>query len=222
MRAGATPSRVFVAHNSIDHTESEYYLTLLSDRDWVAKWREELGLTPMMPIVLFVGRLIASKQVDMLIRACIPLFSHCQLLVVGDGPALSDLQRLSALYSSSVHFAGHQTGEALARFFVASDIFVLPAAGGLALHQAMSYGKPVVASFGDGTEADLIRDGYNGFLFRSGDINDLTRKVEQLLLSPERISEMGEASLAIVRDEINLDKMTTNFIQAVEAIRAIT
>jgi glycosyltransferase involved in cell wall biosynthesis len=214
--AGVDPSCVFVAHNSIDNTESEHYLTKLSDCKWIASWRDELGLNPALPIVLFVGRLIASKQIDLLIHACSPLFSHCQLLIVGDGPARYELEQLSAVHSGCVHFAGHQAGEALARSFMASKIFVLPGAGGLALHQAMSYGKPVIASFGDGTEADLIRDGYNGFLFRAGDVDDLTRKIRELLYNREQTCEMGEVSLTIVRTEINLNNMAASFLNAVE------
>jgi glycosyltransferase involved in cell wall biosynthesis len=218
--AGLDSSCIFVAHNSIDNTESEHYLTKLSSYKWVASWRNEFGLNPALPIVLFAGRLITSKQIDLLIHACSPLFSHCQLLIVGDGPARYELEQLSAVHSGSVHFAGHQTGEALARSFMASEIFVLPAAGGLAIHQAMSYGKPVIASFGDGTEADLIRNGYNGFLFKLGDTNDLTSKIRELLDDPKRTCEMGEASLTIVRTEINLNNMAASFLNAVELTQA--
>ncbi len=220
MKAGVTSDRIFIAHNSIDNSESEHYMAQLSDLQWVAAWRTNNGLDPHSPIILFVGRLITGKQIDLLIRACMPLFPRCQLLIVGDGPARSDIEQLALPYSSSIHFLGHQTGEALALSFIASDVFVLPGAGGLALHQAMSYGKSVIASFGDGTEADLIRDGQNGLLFRPGDVDDLTDKIETLLSMPERIREMGQDSLAIVRNEINLDRMADSFLLAVETVQS--
>lgn len=219
--AGVAPDSVFIAHNSIDNTESERYLRELSGSEWTSAWRAKYGLDPHLPIVLFVGRLIASKRIDMLIRACIPLFSCCQLLIVGDGPARTDLEKQAALHSNSIHFIGHQTGKALAQSFVASDIFVLPGAGGLALHQAMSYGKPAIASFGDGTEADLIRDGQNGFIFRFGDINDLTSKIKALLSIPEAVHKMGQVSLAIVREEINQEKMAASFMLAIETVQSM-
>lgn len=217
--AGVSAERVFVAHNSIDTSESEQYLFKLSDLKWRTEWCKKNQLDPQLPIIVFVGRLIAAKRVDLLIRACVPLFDRCQLLIVGDGPFRIELERMASPFGKRVCFVGYQSGEALARCFIASDLFVLPGAGGLALHQAMSYGKPVIASFGDGTEADLIRDGYNGYHFRFGDVDDLTHKIYQLLLNPEQIKKMGEVSLAIVRNEINLENMAARFLQAVEATR---
>lgn len=218
---GMASDRVFVAHNSIDNTESEHYLSELSDFQWLVSWREKHELDQKLPIILFVGRLIASKNIDLLIKACIRLFPYCQLLIVGDGPARNDLEQLSMPHMHNVHFLGHQTGKDLAYVFMASDIFVLPAAGGLALHQAMSYGKPVIASFGDGTEADLIRDGNNGFLFQLGDIEDLVHKIEALIFDSALINKMGQESLKIVRDEINLNKMVASFVSAIQSIDSI-
>ncbi|MEO0271923.1 MAG: glycosyltransferase family 4 protein [candidate division WOR-3 bacterium] len=219
IRAGVPADRIFVAFNSVDHTESEKYLALLgNDLTWVRPWKESLGFDPTLPIVLFVGRLVPQKRVDLLIEACAPLFDRCQLLVVGDGPLRDALEFQSLPYGKRILFTGHQSGEALARSFIASDVFVLPGAGGLAIHQAMSYGKPVIVSFGDGTELDLVREGQNGFFFRVGDASDLTTKLGLLLRDPDRIKQMGQTSLSIVRSEINLNKMADLFLQAFDYV----
>ena len=101
----------------------------------------------------------------------------------------------------------------LARPHSASDqsSWVLPVAGGLALHQAMSWPKPVIAAFGDGTQADLIRDGHNGLVFRIGDVDDLTHRITALLSDPERTRALGQASLRVVRELIDLDRMVASF-----------
>jgi len=220
--AGVPPNRVFVACNSTDTKESEYYLSKLEfDSNWPKSWRESLRLNPELPIVLSVGRLIGEKKIDALIRACAPLFDRCQLLIIGDGPLRSQLELEASLFHDRIRFVGHQTGETLAKSFIASDIFVLPGSGGLAVHQAMSYGKPVIVSFGDGTETDLVREGVNGFFFEPGNVKQLTARLAQIIGQPKKLRAMGRASLKIVRQEINLDKMVQAFLDALTRTRVI-
>jgi glycosyltransferase involved in cell wall biosynthesis len=82
----------------------------------------------------------------------------------------------------------------------------------------MSYGLPVIASFGDGTEADLVRDGLNGFIFEADRADSLTEKLTFLLSDPDRAREMGQASLSIVRDEINIERMVASVKRAIDTV----
>ncbi len=217
--AGVPDGRVFIAYNAIDNEESEHYLAKFgSDTTWVKSWKESLQFDPSLPIVLYVGRLIPPKRGDLLIQACAPLLDRCQLLIVGDGPARAELELQAMPYCDRIRFVGHQSGETLARCFIASDIFVLPGSGGLAIHQAMSYGKPVVASFGDGTEADLVREGVNGFFFRSGNVAELRKRIAELIAQPELRQAMGQSSLAIVRNQMSIQAMVDTFCQALQAV----
>jgi glycosyltransferase involved in cell wall biosynthesis len=162
--------------------------------------------------------LIPQKRVDLLIQACAPLFEKCQLLVVGDGPARSVLEQQALPYGNRVRFLGHESGEMLAKSFIASDIFILPGSGGLAIHQAMSYGKPVIVSFGDGTEADLVRESVNGVFVHPGDVTGLRQKIVNLLAQPELRQAMGQASLSIVRNEMSLEAMVASFSRALTLV----
>ncbi len=217
--AGVPADRIFVAHNSIDNTEAEKYLSQLgADLTWVHQWKKSHILNPYLPVILFVGRLIPQKRVALLIQACAPILDKCQLVIVGDGPSRRDLEYQASVLKGRVCFLGHQSGEMLARLFIASDIFVLPGAGGLAVHQAMSYGKPVIVSFGDGTEIDLVREGQNGFFFRAADADDLRAKILILLGDLNKIRQFGQASLDIIRSEINLDEMVKRFQQAIDYV----
>ena len=214
--AGVPPEHIFVAYNSIDNSEAEKYLsTLGKDKRWIDKWKRDLGLDPALPVVLYVGRLIPPKRVDLLLEAYSGLRDRCQLVIVGDGPLRHDLEHQASSYTRRVLFVGYQGGEALARFFIASDVFVLPGAGGLAIHQAMSYGKPIIVSFGDGTERDLVEDGRNGYFFKANDVEDLRQKVERLLDEPDLRKRMGEQSLYLIRTRFNIDIMVKVFLQTV-------
>ena len=217
--AGVPDDRVFIAYNATDNEESEHYLAQFgSDTAWIKSWKESLQFDPSLPIVLYVGRLIPPKKVGLLIQACAPLFDRCQLLVVGDGPLRAELESQALPYGRRIRFVGYQSGAALAQSFIASDIFVLPGLGGLAVHQAMSYGKPVVASFGDGTEADLVREGVNGLFFHPGDMAGLRERIAKLVAQPLLRQAMGQASLAIVRHEISIEAMVDAFNRALAAV----
>lgn len=210
---GVPEDRIFIAHNAIDNSESEKYLSKLGmDDSWLTPWRESLKFDLHSPILLVVGRLVPQKKVDMVIQACAPILGRCQLLIVGDGPWKSYLEEYAKPYKKHIRFVGHKSGEQLARCFIGADIFVLPGWGGLAIHQAMSYGKPVVVSFGDGTEIDLVREGINGVYFNVDDANDLREKLALLIGQSDKLRSMGNASLDIVRNEINLDKMIESFL----------
>jgi len=223
MKAGFIKNRIFIAYNAIDNIESDTYMTKFgSDTRWIDDWKKKLDLDPTLPIILFVGRLIPQKKVELLIQACIPLFDRCQILIVGDGPIRPNLEALTELYKNKVRFIGHQTGKILAKCYIASDVFVLPGAGGLAIHQAMSYGKPVITSFGDGTESDLVYEGVNGLYFCESDINGLRDKIREMIMNNEKGKLMGKASLSIIKEKINIDKMVESYSHALHEMKRIS
>src|SRR5512138_3128380 len=115
--------------------------------------RKRLDLPVDKNVVLFVGRLVHVKGVDVLLGAWrqLPdeLRSCSLLLVVGDGPEAFDLKRLADKYgiAATTRFAGRQ--DDVLDYYHASDLFVLPSRSeGLpnALLEAMSCGLPVVCS----------------------------------------------------------------------------
>lgn len=70
------------------------------------------------------------------------------------------------------------------------------------LREAMASAKPIIASDTDGVP-DLIRDGYNGLLFRNGDAGDLEQKL-RLLLSDRRLAdELAGNAFAYVQENLS-------------------
>jgi glycosyltransferase involved in cell wall biosynthesis len=171
------------------------------------------------PQVLFVGRLQARKNLDVLFAACAGLPEALQpvVVVVGDGPARTQFEKIAQQTYASVIFTGALQGEALNAQFERADLFVLPGTGGLAIQQAMSHGLPVVVAQGDGTQDDLVRPG-NGWLVRPGDADDLRVKLSLALSDVSRLRRMGTESFRITRDEINIERMAQAFIEALNAV----
>jgi rhamnosyl/mannosyltransferase len=103
------------------------------------------------PRILFVGRFVYYKGLDVLIDA----MSRCAgtLILVGDGPLGGELRRQVAArgLESRVVFAGSVSNEELPAYYHASDVFVLPSVAesetyGLVQIEAMASGVPVVST----------------------------------------------------------------------------
>lgn len=168
--------------------------------------------SPPRPVVLFVGRIQARKRLSALIRACasLPPELRPRLLIVGEGPGREELRQQAPKW---VHFTGALRGEALQACFLAADLFALPGTGGLAIQEAMSYGLPIIAAQGDGTQEDLVRPG-NGWRIPPADDFALQQALREALSDLPRLRRMGAESYRIVKEEINLEQMAWRFLQA--------
>jgi glycosyltransferase involved in cell wall biosynthesis len=59
----------------------------------------------------------------------------------------------------------------------------------------------------------------NGWLVPPGDLDALTKALEQALSDPEKLRIMGAESYRIVVEEVNLEKMIAAFLQAVSIVK---
>jgi phosphatidylinositol alpha 1,6-mannosyltransferase len=131
-------------------------------------------------LVGYVGRLAAEKQVELL-TACHDL-PGTQLVIVGDGPARRDLERLLP----RAHFLGFQDGADLAALYASLDIFVHTGPHETfcqAVQEALASGVPVVAPAAGGP-LDLVAAGTNGLLYPPGSPAGLRSAVLTLLRDP--------------------------------------
>ncbi|WP_214083852.1 glycosyltransferase [Methanoculleus sp.] len=126
--------------------------------------------------VVFTGRLIREKNVDVLLRALVPVrkeIPDLRALVVGDGPERPALERLARDLglAGAVTFTGFLPDhDSVVAAMKASRVFVLPSTRegfGIAALEAMACGLPVVTTDHPGNAAgDLVQEGVNGY--RSG------------------------------------------------------
>ena len=210
---GISSKKVFITPNAVESGTAERLQGRPGARD---EARAALGLGPS-PVILSVGRLQPRKRIEYLLRACARIGNPCQVLIVGDGPDRARLERIAADVFPAARFTGDLRGEALGRCFLAADLFVMPGTGGLALQEAMLYGKPVVAAEADGSQRDLIREQENGWLVTPGDGQELLRVLREALADPRKLSRMGAASRKIVRETATMEKMVDGFLQAIRS-----
>jgi len=135
---------------------------------------------PDDPLLIYVGRLSAEKQVDQ-IKKILEAVPQTRLALVGDGPYREELKVHFA--GTQTHFVGYLHGEELGAAYASADAFVFPSRTetlGLVLLEAMAAGCPVIAANAGGIP-DIVTDGDNGFLFDPQDEEGLVKAAQRLL-----------------------------------------
>jgi glycosyltransferase involved in cell wall biosynthesis len=155
-------------------------------------------------IVLFVGGLDQAhyfKGFENLLYAMKTVIMKCSkailLRVVGSGDLLGFYQKLASELDIADHveFLGKADGETLVRAYQEASFLVLPSinqgeAFGLVLLEAMSSGKPVIASNLPGVRS-VFHDGKEGLVAGIGDTEELAEKILLLAENDELRSRMG-------------------------------
>ncbi|WNG51506.1 glycosyltransferase family 1 protein [Archangium minus] len=144
--------------------------------------RRSVGASDAVPLLLLVSRLVREKDLDELVGLSRRLRARghaFRLVLVGDGPMRAELQSLLP----EAWFVGHQTGEALARWYASADLFVFPSTTetfGNVVLESLASGVPAVVVDAGGPP-ELVREGHCGAVARPRDVEDLTHQVEALL-----------------------------------------
>lgn len=153
--------------------------------------------------VLFVGRLVEQKGVDVLLRAFRVLLSSipsARLIIAGDGYQLLYLKRLCRFLgiSDEVRFVGWQAGSSLIHLYQVARVVAMPSRYepfGLVALEALACATPVVACETGGL-ADIISDGVQGYLVPVDDHLRLAQRLAVLLSDQAHADKLGHAGRA--------------------------
>ena len=167
------------------------------------KWKESLGIKRDDIIFLYAGKLDENKNTKMLASVFVELDkSHTHLLIAGNGSCEASLKKNFGSYSN-IHFLPFQNQSQMPDLYAMADVFVLPSISetwGLSINEAMASGKAVLVSDSCGAAIDLVQNEVNGFIFRSGDEQDLKGKMLKFLEPGRDLQKMGNASLEIIKN----------------------
>ncbi|MGF1458013.1 MAG: glycosyltransferase family 4 protein [Leptolyngbyaceae cyanobacterium] len=135
---------------------------------------------PDAPLLLYIGRLSAEKEIDR-IKPVLKAIPEARLALVGDGPNREGLEKHFA--GTNTHFVGYLAGEELGAAYASADAFIFPSRTetlGLVLLEAMAAGCPVVAANAGGIP-DIVTNGENGYLFDPTDEHGAIAATQYLL-----------------------------------------
>jgi glycosyltransferase involved in cell wall biosynthesis len=202
------PRKISVLPNGIDLRRFE--------RPANAPIRGGLGIPDDAPVIGTVGRLSEVKRQDVLLHAFAKVretSSAAHLLLVGDGPLLSDLRQLAQKLEIApfVHFAGYQPEPE--KFLAIMDIFALTSRSEgmpLSVLEAWAAGLPVVASAVGGLP-EMIDSAEAGVLFPPGDVDALVSNLTSLLLDEPARKMMGERGRSVAHELYSASRMAAEY-----------
>ena len=173
--------------------------------------------------LLFVGRLVKSKNLPTLLRAVHRLVEsgyEPRLVLIGTGPLRQQLQALAHRLNieACVEFAGHKSQEALVAFYQESSLLVLPSgyeAFGKVIVEAGLCGLPIVATHVGGIP-ELVVEGETGLLVPPRDPTALARAIARLLDDAAFARRIGQEAQLRFQKTWNQDAMVSAQIALLE------
>jgi len=173
-------------------------------------------------IILFVGRLAASKGVDYLIR-CVPSISsefdaNAKFVIIGEGEEKKELVRLTKKLGvdKNVFFKGYVPFDQLLHWYSNAIVTVLPSisrleAFGIVQLESMACETPVIASKLPGVK-EIVEDGITGFLVEPGNTEELADAIIRILSDREKAQRMGKEGRKVVERKYTWDVVTDKII----------
>ena len=197
-----------------------------ADQQEKIRLRQEFRIDPESLVIAFAGRLNPEKNLSLVLRTLSenrekqpPL----KLIVAGQGPSKPELQRQAAELSlkEQVIFLGNVTS--LRKVYAVSDLLLLPSyteTFGLVVVEAALCGVPALRSNTFGA-VDQIIEGINGAIFNLGEPASFSRKLTDLLRSPERLRQMGDEARSLALQEFTAMRMAKRFDELFRKLTAV-
>jgi glycosyltransferase involved in cell wall biosynthesis len=210
--------KVFVANNTINHDD---FPAIAESKQAI---KADLGI-PFRKVVLFAGRMGVDggrKRVDHLIE----IFREAEgtdagLVIVGSGMRPEWQRRINprtTLYMGEVHDPENRQ---IARIFTMADLCAIPGHVGLGLNQALFYGLPVVTMEGkQPPEIAYLKPGRNGFIVPENDVDQLRRRIFELLDDDDLRARFSAAAREDFMKEASIEGMFQGFYRCVESMTA--
>jgi 1,2-diacylglycerol 3-alpha-glucosyltransferase len=196
---GCAEASILTAPNAVDNSlfATQGESTLRGATEFRDRWK--------LPsrFILFVGRLVPEKGVFDLLEAYAKLESGMRsevgMVFAGDGASREELaQRAKRISPGVVCFPGFAQREDLAGLYALSECLVLPTHSdpwGLVVNEAMACGLPIIVSSVAGCSADLVDDGWNGYVVPPRDSEKLSAAINCVVRRPELRQSMSAHSL---------------------------
>ncbi len=172
---------------------------------------KELSIPLEKKIILFSGKYIDKKRPLDLLEAYSLLPQDLYVLVfVGEGNLRFEMEKYIINNKlKNVIITGFINQSQIVKYYAIADVFVmcsgLGETWGLSVNEAMNFGLPVVVSETCGSAHDLVESGRNGYVFKEGNIQELSSAIINILDSSFISAKMGQISENLIENFSNFE-----------------
>lgn len=180
------PNKAYWANNTIDNTEvDKYYNYQLPPHN--------------QPTIVFIGRLIPSKQVGLLITYFSTLkktIPNLSLEIIGDGPEQDIVKEAAANHKNIIWHGTLVDEEKIAPIMARASMVFVPGHSGLSINHAFAYGRPYITleSNRHGPEISYLHREVNGYILGK-DIDENMIKLTELLTNQDKLNRLSKNAL---------------------------
>ena len=169
-------------------------------------------------IILFVGRVASEKSIDTIIKALEIIKKRdnnkVKLLIVGNGPAMDELQQLTRTLKveKDVVFAGTVSNEEIQHYYKMAYLFTITSTSesfGIVIIEALASGIPVLAVRAPGA-ADILTDDLDGLLV-DDDVEKFADALEKIIREPELREKLSKGALK-TSEKYNIDTISERML----------
>lgn len=221
---GVPENKIFFAPYAVNNDLFQLkYKELITKKSELKKAE---GINPKLPIILSTSKLITRKRPIDLLRAYEIVdknkSNQAQLIFIGNGPEKESLENYAKIKRiKNVYFLGFKNQSEIVKYYAMADIFVLPSETeiwGLVVNEAMNFSLPVIATDMVGAGYDIVKVNQNGFIYKVGDINELSTYLLKLVKDAELRKKMGGNSLKIINNW-NYKKAVSGIVEALKSLK---
>ena len=180
----------------------------------------------IVPKLLWVARFIPLKHPEQVVQLAMKLKQAgigFQLDMIGDGPMKKKIQAMinDLHLVDCVRLLGSMPADDVRLNMERSDIFVFTSdqneGWGAVVNEAMASGCAIVASHEVGSVPYLVRHGHNGYIYKSGDTNDLYVKTSTLIRSKDVYVTFGQNAILTINQLWNPKTAASRLFEIIEA-----
>jgi glycosyltransferase involved in cell wall biosynthesis len=181
--------------------------------------------SPNDKIVLYVGRMVREKGVQVLLHAAQSILANApgtQFLLVGTGYYLDELKWLAAHLNvaQNVHFLGYVSDDDLHRLYKIADVVVTPSLYepfGIVALEGMAAQVPVVTSDAGGL-TDFVEHLETGVTTYAGDAGSLSWGILEVLRNRELADKLRRVAYDKVKNVYNWKAIARRTLDTYEAV----
>ena len=212
---GVSSHKIRTIPNGIDVDEIESIGESLDP----ASIRSKYGIEQDERIILFVGRLVNVKRINVLIEVVKNLVQqgcNVRALIVGDGPLRTQLESMASSIKDRVVFTGSLFGKEKYECYFGADLFMLPSySEGLptVLLESSAAGLPAVATNVNGIP-DIVVHNETGFLVDRCDFESFVKYARTLIGNEDLAKRMGRKAREHVKVNFSWEVIARQYEEA--------